>query len=437
MSALATKRSRGMDEPGANLLDARPPLMRDPSFWGMTVTQFLGAYNDNLYKEMALLICLDFAGKQGEDPFQGPASIVFAAPFVLFSGFAGFLADRNSKRSIVVLCKFAEIFVMLAGLVALTMHWLVPIFVVLFLMGTHSAFFGPAKYGILPEMVRQRDLPRANGIFLMTTFLAIILGFASAGILKNAFADRVWIASSACVVVAVIGTMTSLLVRPTPIAFPNLRFEPSALAVPTDTRRLLLRDKKLLGVLVATSVFWLIGGVIYPPAVNAMAKLQMRLDDQQTGYMAASTGIGIALGCVLAGRLSQGKVRFGLVTAGSWGIIVCLALLAAPGPMRGNTLLGQYGSIAALILLGMCAGFYTVPLQVFLQARAPEDQKGRIIGTMNLANWIGICLAGGIYWISNVIVSSLAAPPNLTFGLCAVLLLPVAIFYRPTDTELK
>jgi acyl-[acyl-carrier-protein]-phospholipid O-acyltransferase/long-chain-fatty-acid--[acyl-carrier-protein] ligase len=133
----------------------------------------------------------------------------------------------------------------------------------LFLMGSHSAFFGPSKYGILPEMLRPSDLPRANGIILMTTFLAIIFGAASAGVLSDlamedrqsltATAYRLWIASCVCVGIAVAGTATSFLVRKVPAAVPHLRVSWSALTVPPDTRQMLLRDRPLLGAVLASA----------------------------------------------------------------------------------------------------------------------------------------------------------------------------------------
>jgi acyl-[acyl-carrier-protein]-phospholipid O-acyltransferase/long-chain-fatty-acid--[acyl-carrier-protein] ligase len=308
---------------------------------------------------------------------------------------------------------------------------------VLFFMSVQSAFFGPPKYGILPEMIRQRDLPRANGIFLMTTFLAIIFGLSAAGALKETFQPNIWFPASVCVLVAVIGTLTSLVVRPTPIAQPNLEFEITALAIPKDMRRVLVRDRQLLGVLLATSMFWMIGSIVYPPAVNSLGKKQMGLNDQQTSIMAACTGMGIAIGCVIAGKLSQNQVRFGLVRMGAFGLVGSMLLLACPGPALGGTLLGRGGSILGLISLGIFAGFFSVPLQVFLQARAPENLKGRIIAAMNLTNWIGIMASSIVYLVVNQIVVLLNLPVATSFALCALMLLPVAIFYRPADTELR
>lgn len=421
--------------------------MRDESFWGMTATQFLGAFNDNLFKQLVLLLCVDIALQDRGQDYQGRAGILFAAPFILFSGFAGYLSDRNSKRRIVVLAKVAEIFIMALGMLAFAAGSLPALFAVLFLMATQSAFFGPSKYGILPELFRGDDLPRANGIILMTTFLAIIFGFSAAGIIKDLFAGQLWLSSLACIVIAIIGTGTSLWIRRTPIAHPGLRFSPSSLAINGETCKLILSDKELFGVLLASSLFWMIGGVVYPPAINGLGKLQLGFNDSWTGLLAASTGMGIAVGCVVAGRASHGSVKPWLVRLGAFGMIICLTLVAYPGSLVSQENLNRWGErgpamIGVLFGIGMAsigffAGFFTVPLQVFLQARTPESQKGRIIGAMNLVNWIGIALAGLIYEIGNRILVRLEWPPSAMFGVAAVLMLPVAVLYRPPYMKLK
>lgn len=404
----------------------------------MNLTQFLGAFNDNLYKELMLLLCVDRAGAGGDDRYQAIAGAIFAAAFILFSGIAGMLSDRNSKRTVIILCKAAEILVMLAGVIAFRLNNIPALMAVLFLMGAHSAFFGPPKYGILPELFRPEDLPRANGIVLMSTFLAIIFGFATAGWAKEFFGQNLWQACLVCVGIAVLGTLTSLMIRPTPIAEPNLKFTPDAVAIPRQTLRMLLADRVMLGVLLACSAFYLVAGVVYPPAINAMGKLQMNLTDTMTGALAATTGAGIAAGCVAAGIMCRSQVKGWLVKLGAFGLFVSLLLLAIPGARLGGTMLGFNGSAAALIAVGLFAGLFTVPLQVYLQSQAPAEQKGRIIAAMNLLNWIGICLAAGIYGVANrVLVVENKLPHASVFAVAAVLILPVALFYRAPSRDLR
>ncbi len=477
--------------------DDRKPLLQDRSFWGLNLTQFFGAFNDNLFKQLVMLDCLDQASQGGRD-LQGLGLVLFSIPFIAISGYAGFLSDRFSKRTIIVLCKLAEVVIVLLGMIGFLAHSLPFLLAVLCLMGAHSAFFGPSKYGILPEMLRAEDLPRANGMMLMATFLAIIFGLTAAGTAKHFFPETLWLASMPCLVISIMGLLTSLAVRPTPVAQPSLKFDTSSLLIAPETRGLLRDQPKLFGVLLMSSVFWFVGGTIYPPAINALGKEQFHLNDLITGVLAATTGVGIAVGCVVAGILSKDRVRGWMVRTGAWGITLSLLLLALPGPgwnlvreeirelkqrvqskadsevkpdVAGNaveatvsgsdathptvndpkspqlantterffrgTLLGPYGSAMALISVGLFAGFYSVPLQVYLQSTAPSEQKGRIIGANNLINWIGIASAGGVCFLGRIVlVDWLMLPYASLFGLAAVLMLPVALFYRPPEAEI-
>jgi MFS family permease len=361
------------------------------------------------------------------------AMFLFALPFLLFSGFAGYLSERLSKRTVVVACKVAEIGIVVLGMAAFASWGFVGIgglLVVLFLMGTHSAFFGPPKWGILPELFRERDLPQANGIILMTTFLAIIFGTGLAGVLVDFFGvERLWLASLACLIVAVVGTQTALLIRPLPAVDASLPFRWSALTVPTEIVSLLQRDRELLLAMLASCMFWLIGGVVQP-SVNSLGKVQFLLKDGPTSVLAACMGIGIAIGCVIAGKLSQNRVNFRLVKIGAWMIVVILGLLAIPGA-DGFNLLRYQGTVLALVLLGIAAGLFAVPIQVFLQTRPPASLKGRTIATTNLANWVAIIASAGVYFTFDVVVRRLDVPRATVFALTALLMLPVAVFYRP------
>lgn len=474
--------------------DNRPALLSDRSFWGLNLTQFFGAFNDNLFRQTVMLTCLDQA-QNGAKDLQGLASILFAAPFIVISGYAGFLSDRFSKRTIIVLCKVAEVFIVLLGLIGFLTHSLTFLLMVLCLMGIHSAFFGPSKYGILPELLRSEDLPKANGIVLMATFLAIIFGLAAAGATKHFFASTLWLASIPCLIISIAGLTSSLTIRKTPPAQPELRFATDSLFIAPDIRRMLGSKPKLLGALLISSVFWFVAGVVYPPAINALGKKQFVLNDLITGILAATTGVGIAIGCISAGVLSRNQVRAWMVKLGAWGISLSLFCLALPGPgwsevreeirlarsvtppkatpqaddqttsretsiaigdeqnesaseakpapqvhssnsyYRG-TLLGPWGSAIALVSLGIFAGFYSVPLQVYLQSAAPSDQKGRIIGANNLIQWIAIASAGLIYWIGQLIlIDWLMLPYASLFGFAGLIMLPVALFYGPPDSR--
>ncbi len=434
---------------------ALPSLYADRSFWGMTITQFFGAFNDNLFKQLILLLSISATGADN----QGFAMLVFAAPFLLFTGYAGYLSDKLGKRGIVISCKAVEIAVMLLGGFGFVLYAksgsLLALYAVLFLMGAQSAFFGPAKYGILPEMLRARDLPRANGFILMTTFLAIIFGTVVAGKLLEHFSTQLWIASGACVAIAVIGTLSSLFVRRVPPANAELEFESATLTVPHDMRQLLRDDRSLLMALLVSSIFWLLAGMV-PSAVNALGKLELGLGDGNTSILTGIIGLGIALGCAIGGVVSRGKVNFTLIRIGSIGIVGCLFLMAIPGDGdlsllkdaegqltklpslgEGPQWLGFWGSLPTLLLLGISTGLFAVPLQVFLQSKPPNDKKGRMIAVMNQANWVGVLLSAGLYQGLAMLIENQQWPRSLMFLFIAALMLPVAMFYHPCNETLE
>jgi acyl-[acyl-carrier-protein]-phospholipid O-acyltransferase/long-chain-fatty-acid--[acyl-carrier-protein] ligase len=420
--------------------ESLPPLNRDSSFWGMAATQFLGAFNDNLFKQLILLLATptaaELAAGTAKD-VQGIAQIVFAASFLIFSGVAGYLADRYSKRTVIVLSKAAEIVVMLLGLVGFLMYGIVGLpglMFVLFLMGSQSAFFGPSKYGILPEMLRPSDLPRANGIFLMLTFLAIIFGTAAAGFLLTDTGGRVWRGSIVCVAIAIIGTLTSLLVRRVPVAQPDLTHSWSAWGISRDIVSLLMRDRQLKWAIVVVSIFWMVGGIVQQ-TVNALGKTQLHLNEKDTSILAASIGLGIAIGCVLGGYLSRGRVNPKVVFVGALGLFITLVMMALPGGTNQH-LLGYRGSIPVLIVMGAFTGMFIVPVQVALQSRPPREEKGRMIATMNQFSWIGIILGAILYLLCTWILDKTGWPRNTIFAVSAALMLPVVLFYRPADEKL-
>jgi len=466
-----------------------PTLGRDRSFYGMTVTQFLGAFNDNLFKQLVLLYCLDVKARSGAD-YQSWAQAIFAIPFVLFSGMAGWLADRNSKRTIVVLAKVAEIVIMAMGMFVFLYGSDVPketlmmLFVVLACMSLQSAFFGPPKYGILPELFRDSDLSAANGIFQMTTFVAIIMGGAIGGIGKEYLGDQLWMMSAVCVVLAVIGTATSFLVRKTPTAYPGLKFEKSMLAMHHTVYRLLRNDIFLVKVLGVMALFWFLGGAMQL-AANELGKLRLGLSDGRTSIVMSGVAFGIAVGCGAAAKLSHHRINFKLVVVGAWGIFVAMLMTTAiantaPIPdlshlteqalsvtndasnlaesvaelglkledkepvwrMLFVASLHEWGIRLSLALAGMAGGLLVVPLQVVIQTRPPDDMKGRVIGSMNLITWIGILGSAAFFGLSNTALKWIATsqdlgyqPVEYVFAALALIILPVALFYRPRLEE--
>jgi len=186
-------------------------LLKHLGFQSFLWTQFLGAFNDNFYKIVVSLFAIEAAKNYGEGGsfYLSLAGALFILPFFLFSGYAGHLADVFNKRSVLIVTKSFEIIAMSLGLFAFLSGRIEFMLGVLFLMALQSAFFSPAKYGILPEMLPYKDLSRANGLLEMSTFLAIILGTSLGSVVFGLWRDRMELMGLAVVMVAVAGTITS------------------------------------------------------------------------------------------------------------------------------------------------------------------------------------------------------------------------------------
>ena len=394
---------------------------------------------------LLLLICTDYviANNGGEnspyfDPYQTTASLLFASAFVVFSGFAGFLSDRYCKRKIVVACKVTEIPIMLAGFLVFatsaagSQTQIILLFGVLFFMGVQSAFFGPSKYGILPELFSERDLSAVNGVVLGTTFVAIIFGTALAGILKDVLDDQTWVISLFCVAFAVLGTGTAFLIRETPPAQPTLQFSKKGIFVEPEVWTSVLSDSAMLRVLLIYSIFWFVGGVI-TLSITLTGQVQLGLSATTTSLLNASMGIGIGTGSVIAAKWSKNRIRLDFVKKGSIGLfvglLICSIVAISPLHLRAKSwLIG-----AALFGGGFAGGLLAVPLQVFIQSHPPKKYKGRVIAVMNLMTWIGILLAS-VYYIAALAVTNFTMPPSWILLSSGVIMLVAGLLLKVNST---
>ncbi|MFP6673470.1 MAG: MFS transporter [Pirellulaceae bacterium] len=439
---MSQESDRSADAPAHGAVKPSADLARDRGFVAHVVTQFLGAFNDNVFKQILLLMFVAIPTANGDADMQWVATFFFALPFILFSGFAGYLSDRHSKRRVIIASKLAEVGVMAIGMggfiiygqTGLTMGLVICLAAILFLMGAQSAFFGPGKYGILPEMMKPHLLPAANGFVLMTTFLAIIFGTALAGELLQSLHNQLWIAGLVCVGIGLAGTATSCMLRPVRPAFPKLKLNISHFGIPREVRSYLKNDRPLFHAIVVSSLFWMAASLVVM-TVNAFGKEQLGLDDRWTARLNASVSIGIAAGSFIAGTISKSRFHTGVMKTGAWGLAICLVLLAPPG-WNSEHLLGFRLSIVALIALGMFTGMFAVPLQVFIQTSPPQEIRGRMLATQNLLNWIGIMLSAAIYVATGRLLDLVGLPPSMVFATTALIMGSIALFYRPVDANL-
>ncbi|HET6371663.1 MAG TPA: MFS transporter, partial [Candidatus Polarisedimenticolia bacterium] len=318
------------------------------------------------------------------------AGAIFVLPYLLLSVHAGWLADRFSKRQVVVAAKGAELVVMLLALPALTSGSVPALLAVLFLLGSQSAIFSPAKLGAIPELLPEKDLSRANGLMELVTFLAIILGTVGGGALFTAFGGRSAISAGILIGLAVAGVAVSLGIskvppsgerRPLPI---NI-----AAHVIADFRGIAGRRALFLAVL-GVAWFWFLG-MIFQLNVLVYARDFMGLGDRGVVTLNACVSIGIGLGAVIAGKLSGDIVELGLVPLGSIGMGLFAVVLGVSHPSFVTAGI-MHG------LLGVAAGFFIVPLDSYLQQRAKPGERGRIIGASNFLAFTGVILGSG--WIA-------------------------------------
>lgn len=367
-------------------LRRRHPL---PAVTGLFAAHFLGAFNDNVYKMVLSLLAVSVAsGAGGGGSALSLIGAVFVLPFLLFSGYAGHVADVYSKRSVLVVTKVCEIVVMGLGLLALLSGHLPVMLGVLFLLALQSTFFSPVKYSILPELVADKDLSRANGLLEMSGFLAIILGTSLGGVMFAAWKDHLGLIGLLLTVLALAGTAAALTLPHVPAsgATKVFRLNPWAEIASGLTR--LWRDRALWLTVIGIAYFWFLGALVQLDII-LFGKEVMGLDDRRIGFLGTFLAAGIGLGSVLAGRLSGQKVELGLVPLGSIGMGVCSLLLAWSASSYPQT-------AVALALLGLSGGLFIVPLNASLQQKSRREEKGRLLATSNFLSTVGILLASAV-----------------------------------------
>ena len=387
------------------------------SFRWLNTTQFLGALNDNVFKLLMINFLIAATAGPTAGGIAGVASLLFAVPFLLFTPAAGALADRYSKRDIVVATKVLEIVVMLVGAAAFWVGQPALLYVTLFLMSLQSAVFGPSKYGIIPELVPRDAISRANGQLVMFTYLAIILGTVLGPQLAHWLEGRYFWASLACVVIAVAGTLASLGIGRTPAggrpARTSLLFWQGATRVLREFRH----DRHLIVAMYGYAYFSVVGAFLQAAVIQyGMERLGYSSVQATTLFLYAA--LGIAGGGWLAGRWSGRNIEFGIVPVGALLIAGATAWLAV----------GAHSLVAVaigLFLAGVGSGLYVVPLEAFLQWRSPPERRGEIVATGGFLSWVGV-FVGAL--LCTVALGALKWSAAQGFMLLSVMTLVLGVF---------
>lgn len=353
-------------------------------FWCLIATQFQGAFSDNVLKWLFSFLILGIGlSKDDRDLIIVLViPLLFSVPFLLFSMTGGYLADRFSKRTVTIATKIMEMSVMGLALAGLVLGNFYVIGAALFLVSTQAALFGPSKYGLLPELVPEKELSWCNGVLELGTFIAVITGTLAGGMLAKWFYGKQEWSGVTLVALAGVGLLSSLGITRVPAAAPARKFRANTLGDLVAQIKYMRRDRVLWLAVLGNMYFWFLGSLLLLNIVLYSADI-LRADEAHTSYLLAALSLGIGAGSFAAGYLSGKKIEYGLLPLGSIGMTVLAASLARPHL--------SYLSVAIqLSALGFFGGFYAVPINALIQHRPESDRKGGVIAAANLLSFVGI-----------------------------------------------
>jgi 1-acyl-sn-glycerol-3-phosphate acyltransferase len=372
-------------------------LLRARRFGPFFVTQTLGAFNDNVFKNaLVILVTFGIAGLSADDVnlYVNLAAGLFILPFFLFSATAGQIAEKYEKSRLIRAIKLLEIVIMLLAVAGLALGSIPFLMGVLFLMGAQSALFGPVKYSILPQHLHETELVGGNALVEAGTFLAILLGTMLGGWLMAQHAGTHWV-SATVVVVAVLGYLASRGIPAAQPTAPELRINWNPLTETWRNFRFMQNNRTVLLAVLGISWFWFYGAVFLSQLPN-YTKINLGGDETVVTLLLTVFSLGIGIGSLLCERLSGHKVEIGLVPLGSigltlFGIDLYFAVpetATATGIAAGEFLksASHHRVLWDLLLTGIFGGFYIVPLYALIQTRSEASHRSRIIAGNNILN---------------------------------------------------
>ena len=433
---------RQADAPPASQFE----LMGQRRFAALFYTQFLGAFNDNLFKA-ALSLIFVYSGliaADATDTFVNIAAGLFILPFFLFSATAGQIADKFEKSALVRRVKLAEIGVALFGGLAVYSQNVYAMLTVLFLLGVQSAFFGPLKYSILPQQLSDAELVGGNAQVEMGTFVSILLGTIVGGIVAVQTDANAWL-TAGVVAVAVLGYLASRFIPECPATDPGLEISWNSLAV---TRRLIgdARDNRAVFLsIMGISWFWLFGSAVLAQIPN-LTRVYLNGEATVVTLILATFTIFVALGSLICERLSGGRIEVGIVPIGALGLSVAgidlyfsiaamdvsvardwVAFSSAPGAAR---------VLADMAGIGFFGGIFIVPLYALIQSRTVPQKRARMIALNNILNAV-FMVAGAVLAILCLGIADMTIPDFLLMIVFMNIAVCVFIFHQVPEFAMR
>jgi MFS family permease len=374
-----------------------PGGLTSRTFIGLLIAQFFAAFNDQALHASAMFYAINTHTLTERDAIS-LMPILFYAPWAIFCTAAGYFADKYSKRESLVFWKVAEVGITGVALVGFWLGsngnsvgpWLVLAMVAG--MGTHSAFFVPAKYGIMPEILAPDQLSRGNGILESLSFLAVILGTVCGGVLSFLFLRNEKVIGFILLGLALVGAAASLLICRVPAANPTRQFPRYLYGPLWDNIKTLVGTKSLRTALIGIAFFTFVVAFMRASVYMLGEAQNPRWDELKTSVVVGCVALGIGLGSPLAGWLSGHHIELRLVAFGAVGMILsCLAAALFIGYVPGL--------VVCIALIGFFTGFYIVPLFTLLQYKSPKTSKGEMIATSNFVNVTGAIVASLLFFV--------------------------------------
>jgi 1-acyl-sn-glycerol-3-phosphate acyltransferase len=371
-------------------------LLRERRFLPFFCTQAFGAFNDNLLKNVLIILVTYQAARwssMAPSLLTNIAAGLFIAPFVIFSGIAGQVGERFDKTLVLKCVKALEVGIMGVAAVGFLQHRVALLLFGVCMMGVHSTFFAPAKYGLLPQVLNAQELIGGNAMLETGTFLAILLGTLAAGLLAGN-ANTSWIAG-ALFLVAVIGFGISLAIPRSPSVAPNQRLDFNPWTSTLDNLRAARESRPVLLSILGMSWFWFFGALL-------LTQLPLYCHDVLHGDESLVTttlvmfSVGVGVGSLLCERLSGRQVEIGLVPFGSIGLtlfaldwVIATPHVDAHTVLSTRALLSLPGGVRTLFdiaAVGVFGGFFVVPLNALVQQRSRPEALARVIGANSILN---------------------------------------------------
>ena len=373
-------------------------LLRQRRFAPFFATQFLGAFNDNVFKNTLLLLIafqVTTLNSAETNALVNLSAGLFILPFFLFSAFAGQFADKYEKSQLIRYIKLLEIVIMVFAAIGFYLQNIPLLIGILFLMGTQSALYGPVKYGIIPQLIHDDELVGGNGLVEMGTFLAILLGTAVGGLLANNAATHSWQIASVVVLIACFGYAVSRWIPAAPATDGGLKINWNPFAESWRIINYARGNRTVFLAIIGISWFWLFGAT-FLTQLPGFTRDVLHGDESVVTLLLVLFSVGVGVGSLLCERMSDHRVELGLVPFGSIGLTVFGIDLFFASPTVASIELitfttfvqspSSWRLIMDIILIGTFGGFYIVPLYALIQQRSERSHLSRMIAANNIFN---------------------------------------------------